>query len=112
MSIAAADSYSEPAVGLAALDDANLLAGFFEDWALLDVKLEMGAQGISGGRAGDVSDVAKSLEFRLDGGRGVEDVRERVGLLERNLAGPYTGSHHGFGKSGAFFTVEHTELDL
>lgn len=106
--VAAHHREREPVVGLCALDGADPLPRFFEDGPLLDVELEVGAEGESRcpvARAAHLPDEAVLLELGLHGRGGVEYVGESPGFLERDFPGPHAGGHHGFGESSPFLAI-------
>lgn len=63
----------EPAVGLDALHNANFLLLGFEDGALFDVELEVGAHGESGVAGWRRAQITDAVEFGFHGGGSAAD---------------------------------------
>lgn len=82
------DVYCVPTVCLDSLDDTNLLLFSFEDWALLDVKLEMGRHGHRLEAGGCLSKVSNSFEFTFHCSCATTDFLQAVGPLKRYIFCP------------------------
>ena len=96
-----------PELGLAAGDDADLLALVFEDRALFDVELEIAVGGEGGGGGGTA--VAGLVEGVAEGDT-VGVVKGLDGGLVEG-AGPDARAHHGLAEAGAFLVGPVDEFD-